>query len=447
MTDVKARLALLDVVLDEAAPPVDVSEVQLRAQTAPVVPDAVSPRVRPAWVAVAAAVATLVLVGGFALLVGSGNRGDVRPATTLPDTTVTTVPIAVDPVAVDAGWSRWPTDPAVFDQAAVADVVSLNGTLFAVGSTVNCNPCDARVWMSRNGVDWTPVFTDQSGGVMVAAAAGEHGIVAVGETITEDRAIATAWASPDGVSWVRGALPDGLQAWDVAAGGPGYVAVGYVQRVEGDTFYDDAAVWTSTDGSVWTRVADDADLFTNAWIFPPATTADGLVAIGSAPVSYETDEEGFGWYEHTLGVWTSPDGVDWTHRDVGDVDVDVWMGEMMDAVTVGDSFLFASPNGLWFSTDLTEWQQVSPAFTRSVTSTGSSFFAALQNQLDGTSILQSQDAVNWAPITDDPLILFTADQNIEMTVIRPGGPGLIAFGIDYSGPGQGTLQLWTWSPN
>ena len=133
-------------------------------------------------------------------------------------------------------------------------------------------------------------------------------------------------------------------------------------------------------------------------------------------------------------------------EDLGDLDGGVWWAVVLDAVTAGDSILVAAENGLWLSTDdLNEWQHVSPAPTRSVTSTGSSFFAALIGELDGVPILQSDDATSWVPVTDDPSILF--GERIAMTTIRPGGPGLIAFGISSSAPGEGTHQLWTWSPN
>lgn len=470
MSDVKARLALLDVVLDEAAPPVDASEVLARAQTAPVVSDVAPRRVRPAWVAAAAAVATLILVGGLTLILSTGDRTEMPPATTPPDTTVTTTPIAVDPelpsetstpvvtpttvpiavapVASEAGWSRWPIDASVFGNAAPLDVVSYDDALIAVGATHDCVDCGPSVWLSSNGVEWTRTFTDPNEGFIRAAAVGAHGIIAVGETSTESGAsTATMWTSPDGTSWTRGELPGGQQAYDVASGGPGYVAVGSVDRIEGDTIYDDAVVWTSTDGSVWSRIEDDADLFKNAWVTTIVTTPDGLAAFGLAPVSFEVDEDGIRWYEHTLGVWTSVDGVDWTQQDIGDLgDLDggVWWAAVLDAVSAGDSILIAAENGLWLSTDLTEWQQVASVFARSVTPTGSSFFAALQNELDGVPILQSDDATSWIPITDDPSILF--GEGIEMTTIRPGGPGVLAFGIKYTAPGEGTLQLWTWTP-
>jgi hypothetical protein len=471
MSDVKARLTLLNVVLDEAAPPVDASEVLARAQSAPVVSDVAPWRVHPAWVAVAAAVATLVLVGGLTLMLGTGDGSGMPPATTPPATTVTTappevdtelpsetstpvvtptaVPIAVDPVASEAGWSRWPLDASVFGNAAPLDVVSYDNTLIAVGATHDCVECGPSVWLSSNGVEWTRTFTDPNDGFIRAAAVGEHGIVAVGETSTESGEVtATVWTSPDGTSWTRGELPGGQQAYDVASGGPGYVAVGSVDRVEGNGIYADAVVWTSTDGSVWSRIEDDADLFTNAWVTTVMTTPDGLAAFGLTPVSFEVDEDGVRWYEHTLGVWTSPDGVEWTQQDVGDLgDLDggVWWAAVLDAVSAGDSILVAAENGLWLSTDLTEWRQVASVGARSVTHTGSSSFAALQFDLDGVPILQSDDAASWVPIADDPSILF--GEGIEMTTIRPGGPGLIAFGIKYTAPGKGTLQLWTWSPN
>jgi hypothetical protein len=333
------------------------------------------------------------------------------------------------------------------------DVVNSDGTLVAVGATYDCLGCGPSVWLSGNGVEWTRVFTDPNGFFMRAATASEHGVIAVGDATNDaGEPTATVWTSPDGTNWTRGELPGGRQAWDITSGGPGYVAVGSVARIEGDTIYQDAAVWTSVDGSVWTRGKDDADLFTNAQITTIVTTPDGLAAFGEAPVSFEVDEDGDRWYEYTLGVWTSVDGLTWTKQATGET-VAGSLTMVWDAVAEGDSIVLASDSGLWHSADLTDWQHVSTASTRSVTSTGSSFVTALQFitarhvELDGVPILQSDDAVSWIPITEDPSILFTTAGSIEMTSIRPGGPRILAFGIDYTAPGEGTLQLWTWSPD
>ena len=52
---------------------------------------------------------------------------------------------------------------------------------------------------------------------------------------------------------------NGQVMWSVTAGGPGLVAVGY----DADSDFDQgaAAVWTSTDGLVWQRVAHDETVF------------------------------------------------------------------------------------------------------------------------------------------------------------------------------------------
>lgn len=72
-----------------------------------------------------------------------------------------------------------------------------------------------------------------------------------------------AWFSPDGLSWagvphdetVFGGT-DSQAMWSVVAGSSGLVAVGHEPSASGS----DAAVWTSPDGSTWSRVPHDQEV-------------------------------------------------------------------------------------------------------------------------------------------------------------------------------------------
>ena len=79
----------------------------------------------------------------------------------------------------------------------------------------------------------------------------------------------------------------------VAAGGPGFVAVG--------TGADGAAAWTSTDGLTWTAVADGPDL-KGATMDAVTTTSNGFEAAG-----YDSDG---------ARLWSSTDGSTWSRDGV-----------------------------------------------------------------------------------------------------------------------------------
>ena len=93
----------------------------------------------------------------------------------------------------------------------------------------------------------------------------------------------------------------------VAVGGPGLVAVGS----DGNPVDGSVAVWTSTDGQVWQRIAHDEAVFGGEGkqsMRSVTSGGSGLVAVGddfSVPL--------------TGAVWTSTDGLSWqrvAHDDV-----------------------------------------------------------------------------------------------------------------------------------
>ena len=201
-------------------------------------------RRRPWLVAVAAAAAVLVLVGGVALLLRV--TGSEKPvATTLP----------TEPASLSA-WSRVPNEEAVFG--------------------------------------------GEGGQVMNSVTVGGPGLVAVGvaDTIAGEAfpdGYAAVWTSPDGVTWsrrhgVRSAFHSAAtfgeghtRLLSVTAGGPGLVVVGSDALA--------AAVWTSPDGVTWSRVPHDEAVFGADRPRPRPLDAGvtvggpGLVAVGAGPDS------------------------------------------------------------------------------------------------------------------------------------------------------------------
>lgn len=229
---------------------------------------------RSRWIAAAAAAAVAVAV---ALLVVNlrlteeppTDPLEALPAPTATTTTTTTFAPAIAPPVVDArdlraiypernlpGWSRVRDDDGVFSGPAerrnMSDVIVAGPGFVAVGDDSvddRHDGIDAAVWTSVDGSVWSRVPHDQTvfgDASMSSVVASGTVIVAVGEFEQRDpdRSLAIVWTSLDGTSWTR--IVDGQKAFgdasmaDVTVGGPGFVAVG--------SKHGDAAVWTSVDG-------------------------------------------------------------------------------------------------------------------------------------------------------------------------------------------------------
>lgn len=193
------------------------------------------------------------------------------------------------------GWSRVRHDEAVFggeNFQAMVSVTTGGPGLVAVGLELSDDGQDAAVWTSPDGIAWSRVGHDEAvfGGprsqLMSSVTTGGPGLVAVGRDVSDDSQDAAVWTSPDGLIWSRvsrneaAALGgEGRQEMvSVTAGGPGLVAVGWEQL--GDL---DAVVWTSRDGRTWSRVPDSEAVFGGEGFqtMGSVTTAGpGLVAVG-----------------------------------------------------------------------------------------------------------------------------------------------------------------------
>jgi|GEM_PF-1096643 len=240
-------------------------------------------------------------------------------------------------------WSRVPHDESVFggpgEQRMLSVTVGGPG-LVAVGfeTPVGLLGRDAAVWTSIDGLDWSrvPHDVDVLGGEsaqMVSVTAGGPGLVAVGsdglstfansaEPFDEPSVAAAVWTSVDGLEWSRVIHdevifggPSEQSMASVTVGGPGLVAVGRTSDVDrvhppGSSERFDAAVWTSLDGFIWTRVPHDEAVFArsgtanqNETMLSVVAGGPGLVAVG-----FDSDDQ-CGW---DSAVWTSPDGFIWS---------------------------------------------------------------------------------------------------------------------------------------
>jgi hypothetical protein len=136
-----------------------------------------------------------------------------------------------------------------------------------------------------------------------------NGFIGVGRDSAAGDDDAAVWvARADGLAWTRNrdagnALGGaGLQrVWDVdATERTGLVAVGTEDL--GDDL--DGAVWTSRDGSEWSRVPHDETVFGGSqdqFLQRVTPTASGFVAVGSDSSGGDQD----------AAVWSSTDGVKW----------------------------------------------------------------------------------------------------------------------------------------
>jgi hypothetical protein len=204
-------------------------------------------------------------------------------------------------------WSRGSHDEAVFggpgDQL-MFDVAIGGPGLVAVGHD---STTGAAVWTSVDGIIWSrvpPTDSIPSGDredSMSSVTAGGPGLVAVGSNNDDDYAtIPAVWTSPDGINWsvvpgepaFSGGSAGYPQISSVTTGGPGLVAVGWIDY--------HAAVWTSPDGVAWSRVPHDDGIFGDSW-----TSMSDVIDIGSGLIAV-------GANNGQAAVWSSLDGVAWS---------------------------------------------------------------------------------------------------------------------------------------
>jgi hypothetical protein len=156
------------------------------------------------------------------------------------------------------------------------------------------------------------IYEDAPLGSPVAIA--PAGYVTVDAHPLRERADASSSAilfSPDGWNWRQVVAPPATRLSSVAAGGPGFVAVG---REGVSEFGFVPAVWVSANGIDWNQVsfnpaADrpataEGPPFTGSWMHEVVATTTGLVAIGERATGAPTG-------------WTSPDGFTWTELPGG----------------------------------------------------------------------------------------------------------------------------------
>ena len=310
---------------------------------------------------------------------------------------------------------------------------------------------NAAVWTSVDGMTWSRVPHDELvfGGErqqqMVSVIAGGPGLVAVGWDTSGGTPDAAVWTSVDGFTWSR--VPhdeavfggEGEQTMhSVTVGGPGLVAVGSDGFLEFDkgqlTDYDDftgvAAVWTSVNGLMWSRVPTDDAVFGgegNQWMDDVTSVGAGLVAVGGDWSSAV----------HHAAVWTSIDGITWSRVPNDDAVFGGEHDQLMLSVTSAGSGLVA---------------------------VGRAWAQSGGNHLDGSddsaaSVWTSDDGVTWSWFGFDEAVFGSEDNSSSllsdgpvfteyrqfMSSVTATDSGVVAVGADWSGPSHGAA-VWVAVP-
>ena len=265
-------------------------------------------------------------------------------------------------------------------------------------------------------------------------AAGGPGFVAVGYVVEAMGPSAIAWASADGRSWTLRsdfAGGEGSVAWAVATKASTAVAVGVVSGAP--------AAWYSADGLAWSRAPSPADGPDRAQLRAVVATQHGFVAAGSDERDLLAPRAVF---------WASADGQAWQRVP----DVDDFAGVRVEGLAVEDGAVVAvgtvyagkEPTGAvsWRSADGTTWRR-SPASgdleagqMHSV-SAGAKGLLAVGAELAGHRALvwSSSDGLAWT-LAPDSTSLDNFGLQIEMRDVvrlddRDIAVGHLVFGTQY----------------
>jgi hypothetical protein len=227
-------------------------------------------------------------VGG--LLVVGYDGGETHPRAWLSDDATTWRPAADLPAAPDGTFSHLGHVVWTGAQYVAAGISGTQGSDLVVTA----------VWTSADGEAWRQVA--ELDGIVLELLAGGPGLVVVG-TRNGDTHFngAVAWSSTDGLTWTEAEVPNATDAAmaDVVAFDGGFIAAG----ARGDEReHLDAAVWQSNDGVEWTEVEPDPGLSGQA--ISELTVAGGRLVAGTS-VQVRPPEL---W---SAAIWSSADGASW----------------------------------------------------------------------------------------------------------------------------------------
>ena len=271
-------------------------------------------------------------------------------------------------------------------------------------------------------------------------ASGGPGFVAVGYVLEATGPRATAWASRDGRFWTLDRdFPGeiGSVAWSVATDGPTAAAVGSVNG--------GPAAWFSADGLEWERAASPLDSIEHGELRAVTAGTHGFVAGGSDEADRLAPRAMF---------WTSTDGQVWqeVQDNSGFTDTRVEGLAPRDGAfaAVGTAFAGKDEKGgaAWRSEDGRTWDR-SPGSddlaqgTMHAVTAGTSSFLAVGTDLAGhrATVWSSPDGLAWELAPDAPE-LDNYGLQIEMRDVTAHSGGYLAVGHLVFGTQYPTGIVW-----
>jgi hypothetical protein len=422
-------------------------------------------RRRPSWlVAVAAAAAVLLVIGGVGWFARSGDAPNLDDAA---DTSTTTPATAA---AVAAGptlsWIEV-AGPGVGD-GYVSAILSVDEgfVAFAESWDPTTETPTQQAWQSNDGTKWAPVELTGLEGAQVFAhtiAQGGPGFVAVGMAFEEptapygpDGGTFLAWTSANGLDWQAHPLPqpdltapDPLVTWypsveTIAVSDAGIVAAGTAhaevmfEQIVADHLgisLDEAmeqicGMGTDNDTlEVFSCPENPEDSFYEEELLFSATFAELGISEEAASVMNEMSEQALVWY--------SPDGSSWEL-----VEDPFGSPAFVNAVAATDNGFYAVAHGrmrstVWFSADGRNWEpsgatpedgDIDRIYARE------DVLYATGWQRDGKSVVwSSTDGATWTTVDLSPL--FAGEEgDHSMWELRTGGLGLIGQAESYVDP-------------
>ncbi|MCJ7780153.1 MAG: hypothetical protein MUQ27_04955, partial [Acidimicrobiia bacterium] len=308
---------------------------------------------------------------------------------------------------------------------------------------------------------------------LFAIAVANSRLVAAGFDPGDDfRQDGVIFASDDGTTWTRLAENDpalttgSVLIYGITEGGPGLVAVGV--SCDDNAFPcesgDRPTVWSSVNGTSWTRSVVDPDVGRGA-LQDVVKTDHGLVAAGWAH-----GPEADGVAQSHLTMWLSSDGLSWSREWTGDsvaLGEDWLPGEVIGALASGSDGLIVgvgsarNEDGLrdaavWISTDAHSWERIdptSPAFASKNSvdvvmfdvTAGPAGLVAVGSEFGGASgpqvaVWHSSDARNWTRVDTAGQMFGTTGALSSVAALEAG---FVAAGPEGFGLGEGPVTVWT----
>lgn len=420
------------------------------------------------------AVGALALIGGAVALLGMiGDPDDARDVAGGAPPDVSTPGMGTDATAGlttplgGRGWVRAEValtgmESTSGDAPAAIHAVARGGPGWvAVGGDGR----DGAIWTSRDARTWNRVAPEAPAlageGILRlnAVAVGGPGLIAVGwdgYPSAGGETHAVVLTSADGHTWQRAPHDPSVFGGRLSEGGVtimrtiaptarGFVAAGQAPSPENPSD-GDAAVWTSEDGTTWSRVPADDRVFggvgtQGVW----ALIADGptILGVGNDGMLQFSD----GGPE----TWISADGTDWRRSGMREP-VDAGM---FDAVAYGDGFVAVggefdnSPStaAAWYSDDGEAWargvlpEAGAPGNLAAVAAAGDDLLAVGADPRSGRAVVwRSTDGMTWLE-HPGPAATSTSTPTQELNDVAIADDMVVVAGRDSSGP-----AVWLLTP-